>query len=402
MAVINHLTDTDLYKLTMMQAVLHSHSGAYARYTFKCRNGTALPFNDPEENKHYIESLNREIDHLCKLTFTREELSYLANIAFLKPDFINYLENFQLNRDSISVSLDSKEAIELIIKGPWVSTIMFEVPVLAIISELYANNRKDFKGDSRIEGTRRLDEKIDYLNRLNAGGQLGGFTFYDMGTRRRFSFNWQEYVLKEFSERCRPMFAGTSNIYLAMKMGIGCMGTMAHEWLQAHQQLGGRLVDFQKAALENWIKEYRDELGIALSDVVGFNAFLHDFDLNFARRFSGVRHDSGDPFKWCKKLIEHYNKLGIDQKTKTAVFSDGLNFQTAVDLYQRFHKKIKTSFGIGTWLTNDMEVEAPQIVIKMVECNGKPVAKVSDSRGKAMFEDRLYEQNLRNVFQLDL
>ena len=220
-----------------------------------------------------------------------------------------------------------------------------------------------------------------------------------MGTRRRFSFEWQAFVLKKLADRCRPMFAGTSNVYYAMKLGIECFGTMAHEWLQAHQRLVGKLERFQKTAFENWFHEYQGQLGIALSDVVGFDAFLRDFDLNLSKKFAGVRHDSGDPVDWANKLLDHYRAFSIDSETKTAVFSDGLDFERAVALYDAFNSKIRTSFGIGTWLTNDMGEKAMQFVIKMVECNGRPVAKVTDSRGKETCEDGAFEAEIKRIFQ---
>jgi len=175
---------------------------------------------------------------------------------------------------------------------------------------------------------------------------------------------------------------------------------MAHEWLQAHQRLVPKLEDFQKAALRLWATEYQGELGIALSDVVGFKAFLKDFDVDLAGLYNGARHDSGDPFTWCRALIRHYEALGINPQSKTAVFSDGLDFKKAVALYKAFYSRIKTLFGIGTWLTNDMGVEAPQIVIKMVECNTRPVAKVSDSSDKTICEDPVYEAAIRSTFNI--
>jgi len=185
-----------------------------------------------------------------------------------------------------------------------------------------------------------------------------------------------------------------------MKNNLTSFGTMAHEWLQAGQALGVRLVDSQKFMLENWVAEYRGDLGIALSDVVGMEAFLQDFDLYFTKLFDGARHDSGDPYLWCDKLIEHYHSLGIDPSKKSAVFSDGLTFPLAIDLAKKYKGKINTSFGIGTNLTNDVGLDALQIVIKMTKCNGQPVAKISDSSGKGMCEDEGYLNYLKQVFKI--
>ncbi len=401
MTIINNLTDTDLYKLTMMQAVLHKHPEAVVKYRFTCRNGSGLPYEDMDENRAYVEKIKKEIDNLCSLMFTNEELVYLGGLSFIKPDFIDHLKNFKLNREHICVSLEKGDTLSIQIQGKWVSTIMFEVPVLAIVSQIYNESISALSKGMLAEGEEHLKEKIEFLSELQCNGELKDFTFVDMGTRRRFSYRWQESVLKELAGKCGQMFAGTSNVYFAMKSGYKCIGTMAHEWLQAHQQLCNRIEDSQKTALENWMNEYKYELGIALSDVVGIDAFLRDFDKYLSTSFSGARHDSGDPFTWCEKLINHYKSLKIDPRTKTAVFSDSLDFNMAVELYKTFHKRINTAFGIGTWLTNDMGIEAKQFVIKMVQCNSMPVAKISDSKGKTICEDKAYEELVRRIFKIN-
>ena len=280
------------------------------------------------------------------------------------------------------------------IEGPWVSTILFEVPVLAMVSEVF------YEGECLSvatveEGRRRLQAKIKLVTDLDQSM----FKFADFGTRRRFSEWWQNEVIETFAPV--KSFIGTSNVFFAKKYNISPIGTMAHEWVCAHQQLGHcRVVDSQKAALDAWAREYRGELGIALSDTVGFSAFLDDFDLYFAKLFDGCRHDSGNPYDWCHRLLCHYRKLNIDSRTKTAIFSDGLDMESAIALYQSFHRHINTSFGIGTNLTNDFGIEPLQIVIKMVECNGQPVAKISDSPGKGMCEDPGFESYIRNVFKI--
>lgn len=176
---------------------------------------------------------------------------------------------------------------------------------------------------------------------------------------------------------------------------------MAHQWIMAGQGVHGiRLSDSQKHMLDVWAKEYRGDLGIALSDTLGMGAFLKDFDKYFAKLYDGARHDSGDPYIWCEKLIEHYKSLNIDPRTKSAVFTDGLNIEKAVDLAIRFHNKIQTSFGIGTNLTNDVGFTPLNIVIKLVEVNGNPVAKLSDSMGKGMCEDYDYLNYLKKVFNV--
>jgi nicotinate phosphoribosyltransferase len=183
-----------------------------------------------------------------------------------------------------------------------------------------------------------------------------------------------------------------------MDHGLTPLGTMAHEYLQACQAVGPRLRDSQVFAFNMWAREYRGDLGIALSDVCGMDAFLRDFDLFFCKLFDGVRHDSGDPFEWGEKLIAHYEKMRIDPRTKTMVFSDSLNIPLAMRLYEYFRGRVRTSFGIGTNLTNDLGYDPLQIVIKMTRCNGQPVAKISDEPTKAMDYDPSYVAYLREVF----
>lgn len=398
MAIIKSLLDTDFNKLTMAQAVLHQYPAVTVRYKFQCRNKKKIT---------QIDEINEEIDHLCSLKFTEDEVSYLSTIPFFKADFIEYLRLFQLNRKYIDASLNKKDELVLEIQGPWISTILFEVPVLAIISEIYSrdksNSMDEKPGDGKAlkVGTERLRKKVTYLTDLLKTGQIPNYKFADLGTRRRFSRKWQAKVIETLRSKFRPhIFVGTSNVYFAKEYKLKPIGTMSHEWLQGHQQLGSRFADSQKAALESWVREYRGDLGIVLSDIFGFKAFLRDFDLYFAKLFDGCRHDSGDSVSWCVKLIEHYDKLGIDPLTKSAVFTDSLNFEKSVELHQTFYEMINMSFGIGTFLTNDMGFTPAEIVIKMVECNDQPVAKISDSEGKGMCEDPEFVAYLKKVYQI--
>src|SRR5690606_13130171 len=304
---------------------------------------------------------------------------------------------FQMNRKYITVrpsDLDNGE-IDITIKGPWLHTILFEIPVLSIVNETY------FRRIQRIpdyaEGRRRLVEKIAMVADDPA---LAGMRIADYGTRRRFSRLWHEELLMTCRESLGENFAGTSNVLYAMQLGITPLGTMAHEYLQACQALGPRLRDSQIYGFEKWAQEYRGDLGIALSDVYGMTAFLRDFDLYFCKLFDGARHDSGDPFEWGVRLIAHYETNRVDPRTRTLIFSDALTFPIAIELYRRFNGRVKLAFGIGTNLTNDLGYQPLQIVIKMVRCNGQPVAKLSDSPGKNMCEDTAYLQYLRQVFEI--
>ncbi|MBK5647343.1 MAG: nicotinate phosphoribosyltransferase, partial [Acinetobacter sp.] len=226
------------------------------------------------------------------------------------------------------------------------------------------------------------------------------FLVSDFGTRRRYSLAWQKHVIEVFNQAAPHIFRGTSNVLIAKQLGLTPIGTMAHEFLQAFQALDVRLRNFQKSALETWVQEYRGDLGIALTDVVGMDAFLRDFDLYFAKLFDGLRHDSGDPYEWGDKAYAHYKKLKIDSKTKMLTFSDGLNLEKAWDLHNYFKDRFQVSFGIGTNLTNDMGQTPLNIVLKLVECNGQSVAKISDSPGKTMTDNDTFLAYLRQVFEI--
>ncbi len=302
------------------------------------------------------------------------------------------LRLFQLNRDNITVYTLHDELI-IKIKGSWLNTILFEVPVLAIVSEVFFRNAVQDKECAYKIGRRELAIKRKLLTSKD-------IKFADFGTRRRFSREWQEFVIDYFIINAPDNFVGTSNVYFALVKGLKPIGTQAHEFFQACQALT-RLEDSQKFALETWVQEYRGQLGIALTDSLGMDAFLKDFDLFFAKLFDGCRHDSGFAEIWCRKLINHYEKLGIDPKTKTAVFSDGLDFPKMIYLYQKFSHQINVSFGIGTNLTNDVGVKPLQIVIKMTRCNDRPVAKISDSPGKQMCNDPEYLKYLASVFNIE-
>nr|WP_199066212.1 nicotinate phosphoribosyltransferase [Chromobacterium sp. ASV5] len=392
--IIHSLLDTDLYKFTMLQVVLHQFPASHGEYEFKCRNRPGTPLSLLRKQ------LEAQLDFLCQLRFAQDELAYLRGLRFIKSDFVDYLELFHLQRRFIAVE-EEGEQLTIRIKGPLVQAMFFEIFVLAIVNELYF--RRLDSDEVRAEGMRRLDAKIATLQRFQqeeAASQRFPLLIADFGTRRRFSRDWHEHVVERLNGALPEIFRGTSNVYLARKLGITPIGTMAHEFFQAFQALGVRLRDFQKAALESWVQEYRGDLGIALTDVVGMDAFLADFDLYFAKLFDGLRHDSGDPYAWGEKAIRHYRKLRIDPSSKMLTFSDGLSIDSALALHRHFSPAIQVSFGIGTHFTNDMGLEPLQIVIKLVSCNDQPVAKLSDSPGKTMCSDETFLAYLRQVFKV--
>ncbi|MCJ0763830.1 nicotinate phosphoribosyltransferase [Variovorax terrae] len=388
--IITSLLDTDLYKFTMMQVVLHQFPGAQVEYKFRCRNpGVNLA--------PYVNEIRDEIRSLCRLHFQDAELAYLRSMRFIKSDFVDFLGLFRLNEKYITVTPQPSGEIEISIQGPWLHTILFEIPVLAIVNEVYFRNTQ--KVPDFVEGRQRLDQKVAQLRAAALDLKIA-----DYGTRRRFSKAWHEEVLRVLVARLGTggagQLAGTSNVLYAMKLGLTPLGTMAHEYLQACQALGPRLRDSQVFGFESWAREYRGDLGIALSDVYGMNAFLRDFDMYFCKLFDGARHDSGDPFTWGERMIGHYIENRVDPLTKTLIFSDGLTVPRTIELYQQFKGRCLLAFGIGTNLTNDLGYEPLQIVIKMVRCNGQPVAKLSDTPSKNMCDDEKYLAYLRQVFEI--
>lgn len=380
----------------MLQVVLHQFPETHSVYEFRCRNAqTVYPLADIKDE------LEQELDALCQLRFSADELHYLRGLRFIKSDFVDYLELFQLKRRFVNVRAGEDGRLHIRIEGPMIQAMFFEIYILAIVNELYF--RRMETPEVLAEGERRLQEKAQLLQSMSRQQHPADppFLVSDFGTRRRYTLQWQEHVVQTLAQAAPDVFRGTSNVYLAKKLHLTPIGTMAHEFLQAFQALDVRLRDFQTAALEAWVHEYRGDLGIALTDVVGMDAFLRDFDLYFAKLFDGLRHDSGDPYAWGDKAYVHYQKLKIDSRTKMLTFSDGLDMQKAWDLHQYFKGRFRTSFGIGTNLTNDMGHEPLNIVLKLVECNGQSVAKISDTPGKTVTDNDTFLAYLRQVFQID-
>lgn len=382
--ILKSLLDQDFYKYTMGQVVLQKFPDFMVRYKFKCRNKGIV------WTKPMVSDIEKELAHFCTLSLKPEEINFLKSIRFLKPFYIEYLKYLRPDMAHCKISLERDE-LNIEVAGPWFHTIWWEIPVLCIVNEVYFHHTTDYN-KIRQSGIDRLQNKINLYTEFP-------FPLMEFGTRRRYSRIWQEYVVKQLIKDCGANFTGTSNPYLAMKYKVTPRGTMAHEFIQAGQACDGvTLANSQRYMFQVWSDVYRGDLGIALSDTLGFKKFLKDFDPYFSKLFDGARHDSGDPFEWARGMINHYNSLGINPSTKTLVFSDGLNFELADRINQAFGHQAKLLFGIGTNLTNDFEGVIPlQIVMKMVECNGRPVAKLSDSPGKTMCEDQDFMSYLRKV-----
>ena len=386
--VLHTLLDTDAYKLHMQQAVFHHYYDVHVAAEFRCRGDDLLGI--------YADAIREQVDAMQHLTLQDEEYQWLSGLPFFKADYLNWLRDFRYKPEQVTV-LNDNGKLDIRLEGPWREVIMWEVPLLAVISELAHRYRSPEKGVEQAVAA--LENKLAAFSTLTEGLDMSRFRLMDFGTRRRFSRDVQEAIVKRLQRE--PWFVGTSNYDLARRLSLTPMGTQAHEWFQAHQQISPDLANSQRAALAAWLEEYPNQLGIALTDCITMDAFLRDFGPEFAERYQGLRHDSGDPVEWGEKAIAHYEKLGIDPMSKVLVFSDNLDLAKAVDLYRHFNTRVNLSFGIGTRLTCDIpQVKPLNIVIKLVECNGKPVAKLSDSPGKTICHDKAFVRALRKAFDL--
>ncbi|TCB81867.1 nicotinate phosphoribosyltransferase [Enterobacter quasihormaechei] len=386
--VLHTLLDTDAYKLHMQQAVFHHYHDVHVAAEFRCRDDDLLGI--------YADSIREQVDAMQHLALTDDEYQWLSGLPFFKADYLNWLRDFRYKPEQVTVTNDNGK-LDIRLTGPWREVIMWEVPLLAVISELAHRYRSPETGVTQAVAA--LENKLVEFNQLTEGLDMSRFRLMDFGTRRRFSREVQEAIVRRLQQE--PWFVGTSNYDLARRLDLTPMGTQAHEWFQAHQQISPDLANSQRAALAAWLDEYPDRLGIALTDCITMDAFLRDFGPEFAERYQGLRHDSGDPVEWGEKAIAHYEKLGIDPMSKVLVFSDNLDLAKAIDLYRHFSSRVNLSFGIGTRLTCDIpQVKPLNIVIKLVECNGKPVAKLSDSPGKTICHDKAFVRALRKAFDL--
>jgi nicotinate phosphoribosyltransferase len=386
--VLQTLLDTDAYKLHMQQAVFHHYDDVQVAAEFRCRGDDLLGI--------YADAIREQVEAMQSLRLQDDEFQWLSGLPFFQQDYLEWLRDFRYNPQQVSIRNDNGK-LNIRLEGPWREVIMWEVPLLAVISEIVHRYRSP---EASVElALETLERKLVEFNQLTQDIDMSGFRLMDFGTRRRFSRDVQQAIVERLQQE--PWFIGTSNYDLARRLSLTPMGTQAHEWFQAHQQISPDLATSQRVALAAWLEEYPDQLGIALTDCITMDAFLRDFGPEFAERYQGLRHDSGDPFEWGEKAIAHYKKLGIDPMSKVLVFSDNLDLNKAVELYRHFSSRVNLSFGIGTRLTCDIpQVKPLNIVIKLVECNGKPVAKLSDSPGKTICHDKAFVRALRKAFDL--
>lgn len=393
--IIERLTDTDFYKFTIGQYIYHKHPTDIAKWAFKCRN------NNIKFTPEMIQEIKEQIDYFCTLKFTQDELDYLKTIKFIKRDYIeNYLRYWQPDRNEIHINEIGMQAyndcgLTIECEGTWLNTSFYEIAILAIINETYYS----FKYGAGARDIEFQEATIDKFKKVIDGTwQIGVWS--EFGTRRRYSYKMQDWLIGYIVNKNIPGFVGTSNVWLAKKYGVKATGTLAHECIMSQQSRPLYSPAYSnKVVMDEWLDEYGVLPGVFLGDTIGTDIFLKDFTLKYAHSFNGVRHDSGDPFAWGEKLIEHYKSIGINPKTKTLLFSDSLDFEKADKLYRHFNDKTHVAFGIGTYLAgvqhNDISCHPLNIVCKMVECNGFPVAKISDTPSKIMSRDVEYVEYLK-------
>ena len=386
--IITSLLETDMYKFSMGQCIYHQFSDYKTTWSFKCRN------TDVHFTHEMVEEIKEQIKAYCGLRFTEEELEYLHKIKWMKGSYVDFLRLWQPRYEDYEITEDADCGLTIETFGTWLNTSLYEIPTLAIVNEVYFRMAYHYD-DLLASFEKKLDEKITLLK--NGTYNLGLFS--EFGLRRRLSAGAQELAVKKLNENKYPgsTFVGTSNVFLAKKYGITPVGTMAHEWImcvgQGNHKHNPAYSNWY--ALDWWVKEYGILNGTALPDAITTDCFLRDFQLTYATLFSGVRHDSGDPFEWGEKMIRHYESLGIDPKTKTLLFSDSLDFERADKIASYFAGRVKIAFGIGTYISNDTDVPALNIVMKTTKCNGMDVAKISDTPGKGMCKNPEYVEYLQ-------
>lgn len=404
-AIIDSLLATDLYKYSMSNVIFSKFNDYTTTWTFKCRNEGVM------FTPAMVDAIREELLHYCGLRFKPEDLQWLRQACpWLSQGYLDYLRYWYPDQDEIIVNGEAVSGKKVDIRpyndcglaietrGTWLSTSMYEIAILAIVNEVYFSHAYD-KGQLTEAFMKRTMDKVGKLSETPDGDKpyfIGAFS--EFGMRRRLSAYSQDWLIGYLKANA-PGFVGTSNVYLAKKHGVKPVGTMAHEYIQCVGQ-GDHALNpaySNRFAMHAWVDTYQTRNGIALTDTISMDVFLRDFDLTYATLFSGVRHDSGDPIAWGEKLLAHYEKLGIDPKGKTLLFSDSLDFKRATDIKRHFDGRCKVAFGIGTYLANDTGVEPLNIVMKVTECNGAPVAKLSDCPGKGMCRDDAYVEYLKRA-----
>jgi nicotinate phosphoribosyltransferase len=369
MAIINSIVDNDLYKITMQFAIIKTFPNSEVEYTFVNRGKTQFPDGFDYE-------LRKEIDSMRNLALTQEEKKFLQEKCghYLDRPYLDFLEGYRYEPSEVGVILKDGE-LNIKIRGFWYRTVLWEVPLMALISELYFKMTNQEPAERGNRQQNNVDKGIAF--------QVNNMILSEFGTRRRYSYQVQDEVVSDLKScyGSNTFLKGTSNVHFAMKYGLNPHGTHAHEWVSGIAAIKG-YSHANKHMMECWSNVYNGSLGIALTDTFGVNSFLRDFDIKFSKLFDGVRHDSGNPIEFADKIINHYNSLGINPNSKTIIFSDGLDLETCLEIYKHCKGKIGCSFGVGTNLTNDVGVKPLNMVIKLTKINSMNVIKLSESKNK--------------------
>ncbi|SJL84321.1 nicotinate phosphoribosyltransferase [Vibrio palustris] len=403
--IIRSLLDLDAYKISMMQAIHSLYPDVQVRYELIVRSD--------EDISELLDEIRHEISQLGSLRFSDADMVYLGESSpHLTSAFLQSLRYFHFQPERQVhlgvIKHDGKKQLRIGIEGTWRDTILYETIIMSIVSEVRSRLCWNDVPESLPQTV--LRQNVAHLKAEIARRGITNFTLTEMGTRRRFSGQIQRDVIAYLHETMPELLLGTSNYHFAREFGLRPIGTIAHEWFMGHQALVNTK-DSQRVALEQWLKVFGGKLSIAPTDTLTLDAFQTDFNHHLAKAYDGIRHDSGNPYVWGDRMIEHYQAMGVDPKEKVFIFSDGLDFDEALDICEYFEGRIQVSFGIGTFLTNNLsgwqneqgiEYKPLSIVIKLTECNGLPVAKISDEPEKAMCEDPIFLANLKRRFDIDI
>lgn len=380
LVTLNSILDNDFYKITMQNAVVKLFPSQVVKYKFINRGAHRFP------NK-FAEGLKQCVVAMAELKLTKDEKEFMVKTCpYIDLPYLDFLEGYRYDPSEVKIE-QIDENLEITVEGLWYRTILWEVPLLSLISELnYIMG--DLQRDSNeivLENTLDKAKHMKYL----------GVTFAEFGTRRRHSYRVQRLVLEALTRDRNSTFIGTSNVHMAMLYKIKPIGTHAHEWFMFHAaEYGFKMAN--KIALEHWVDIYRGDLGVALSDTFTTDVFFKQFDKKFSKLFDGVRHDSGDPIEFAHKTITHYKENGINPLYKYIIFSDGLNLEKVDEITKACRGKIGISFGIGTNLTNDVGLKPMNIVMKLIGVQAPnkewiPTVKLSDEKGKYTGDPKMIE-----------
>lgn len=368
--IIKYFTDNDLYKFSVMYAIQRLYPWSYVKYEFINRGDTKFPTG-------FAERLREEIAQMENLKMTKEEKRFMEKKCyFFDPVFMDFLEGYRYDASEVTVTQSDSGELSVVMEGYWYRTVLWEVPLMAIISELYFQMTNTAPADVEkravVKAKKLADIEADYS---------------EFGTRRRFSFDVQDRVIGCLKENSGEYFKGTSNIYLAMKHDTTPIGTMPHEWFMYHGALYGYRAANIKG-LEAWVEVFGGSLGITLTDTYTTDSFFESFSLKQAKLFDGLRCDSGDPIEFIDKTLDFYTKNRIEPESKTVVFSDSLNLDLVKRIKQHVNNRLHDTYGIGTFFSNDVGAKPINMVIKLTQVKSSPkgeyhqAVKLSDVLGK--------------------